>query len=67
MYADYEETKKRVLSLRKFVERSQAKKVLAHIDAVPDNFLFFYDGSENIQKNKESMAEIGIMEEGGGY
>lgn len=61
VYADYAETKKRVLSLRKFVEQSQAKKVLAHIDAVPDNFLFFNEYSENIQKNNESMAEVGIM------
>lgn len=65
VYTDYEVTKKRVLSLRKFVEQAQAKKVLAHIDAVPDNFLFFTNDSRDIQKNKESAPEVGIVMGGG--
>lgn len=50
-YKDYEVTKERVLSLRIFTEQHVEKKVLAHIDAVPDNFLFSVkgDGSEDIR------------------
>jgi len=40
IYRDYEETKKKVLSLQPYIEKTRNKKVLAHIDAVPDNFLF---------------------------
>lgn len=39
-YPDYEKTKRRVLSLRPYVERHRGQTVLTHIDAVPDNFLF---------------------------
>ena len=39
-YPDYENTKRRVLSLRSYVERHCGQTVLTHIDAVPDNFLF---------------------------
>ncbi|MEY8735952.1 phosphotransferase [Lactobacillus sp. AN1001] len=39
-YRDYEITKKNILSLRSFIERNIAQKVLSHIDANPDNFLF---------------------------
>lgn len=40
LYEDYETTKNEVLSLREFVDKHAAEKVLTHIDAVPDNFLF---------------------------
>ncbi|MCI8824624.1 MAG: NTP transferase domain-containing protein [Lachnospiraceae bacterium] len=40
IYRDYEETKKKVLSLLPYIEKNRKKKVLTHIDAVPDNFLF---------------------------
>jgi len=39
VYRDYLSTKKNVLSLRPFIEKHVVKKVLTHIDAVPDNFL----------------------------
>lgn len=39
-YPDYKETKRNVLSLRPFIEQHISEKVLTHIDAVPDNFLF---------------------------
>ncbi len=58
VHTDYGETKKRVLSLRRFVEQSQAKKVLAHIDAVPDNFLFF---DKDVQENKGDASKVEIM------
>lgn len=46
-YRDYAKTKQRVLSLRSFVEAHAQERVLTHIDAVPDNFLFIRDESGN--------------------
>jgi len=40
VYRDYEKTKRNVLSLRPYIDSHAEKKVLTHIDAVPDNFLF---------------------------
>lgn len=40
VYRDYCATKENVLSLRDYVDAHASKKVLTHIDAVPDNFLF---------------------------
>ena len=40
VYKDYEKTKRNVLSLRPYIDAHAEAKVLAHIDAVPDNFLF---------------------------
>lgn len=40
VYRDYERTKERVFALRPYIEANAAEKVLTHIDAVPDNFLF---------------------------
>ena len=40
VYRDYAETKKNVLSLKKYIDGCAKEKVLTHIDAVPDNFLF---------------------------
>lgn len=50
-YKDYTQMKRNVLSLRPFTEKYAGKKVLAHIDAVPDNFLFYTDenGKEDIR------------------
>lgn len=47
VYRDYQRTKERVLSLRPFIEARACAKVLTHIDAVPDNFLFYTDEGEN--------------------
>ena len=41
VYKDYEKTKANVLSLRPYIDAHITEKVLTHIDAVPDNFLFF--------------------------
>ena len=40
-----------MLSLKSFVEENSADKCLTHIDAVPDNFLFYEDenGDEKLQ------------------
>ncbi len=51
IYPDYLDTKEKVFSLRKYIDRLEKEKCLTHIDAVPDNFLFqgLPDGSENLQ------------------
>lgn len=51
VYRDYDKTKENVFSLRKYIEEHAEKKVLTHIDAVPDNFLFVKDrtGEESIR------------------
>ena len=40
LYQDYTITKQRVFSLKYYIEAHAEAKSLAHIDAVPDNFLF---------------------------
>lgn len=44
VYRDYLKTKEHVLSLKKYIDSHSGEKVLTHIDAVPDNFLFYEDG-----------------------
>ena len=41
LYKDYAQTKARVLSLRPFIDSQPKAWCLTHIDAVPDNFLFY--------------------------
>lgn len=51
VYRDYLQTKDHVFSLRKYIEQHQTAWCLTHIDAVPDNFLFYTDtdGKEALQ------------------
>ena len=51
VYVDYSGTKAKVLSLKGYIEKNSSKKVLSHIDSVPDNFLFVpaSDGNEEIK------------------
>ncbi len=50
IYRDYEQTKQKVLALKPFIESHIEQRVLTHIDAVPDNFLFVnIDGKEEIK------------------
>lgn len=44
VYRDYKETKKKVFLLKDYIASFEIKKVLTHIDAVPDNFLFTSSG-----------------------
>lgn len=44
-YQDYSKTKKNVQSLKHYIDSHAGEKVLAHIDAVPDNFLFIKNAS----------------------
>lgn len=49
-FNDYIQTKKNVLSLRAYIENQVTEKVLTHIDAVPDNFLFIgNNGKEEVR------------------
>ena len=51
IYEDYEKTKRDVYLLKSFIDDHIKEKVLTHIDAVPDNFLFVKDeqGKEEIR------------------
>lgn len=49
-YRDYKKTKANVLSLKSYIDMHVTNKVLTHIDAVPDNFLFIEnDGKVDIR------------------
>lgn len=43
-YADYADTKARVMGLREFIGGAAGPSALSHIDAVPSNFVFLPDG-----------------------
>lgn len=46
VYEDYNQVKENVFSLKPYIEAYAGKRVLAHIDAVPDNFLFTKEGGK---------------------
>lgn len=46
IYKDYEKTKANILSLKPYIDTHITEKVLTHIDAVPDNFLFVEKGGK---------------------
>ncbi len=46
VYKDYQKTKENVLSLKPYIDANVSEKVLTHIDAVPDNFLFCSAGRQ---------------------
>ncbi len=46
VYQDYKRTKENILSLRTYIDAHVERKILTHIDAVPDNFLFTGDSRE---------------------
>lgn len=46
VYKDYLQTKAHVMSLKSYIDSQAPKKVLTHIDAVPDNFLFSKDANQ---------------------
>ena len=51
VYRDYQNTKQNVFSLREYIENQPKTHCLTHIDAVPDNFLFYTlpDEKEGLQ------------------
>ena len=44
IYKDYRQTRENVLSLKSFIDKLDKDWCLTHIDAVPDNFLFYKTG-----------------------
>ena len=51
VFRDYEKVKAHVMSLQEYIKANVERKVLTHIDAVPDNFLFVKNalGEEEIR------------------
>ena len=50
IYRDYQLTKEHVFELKGFIEKNRTEWCLTHIDAVPDNFLFYQtDHGEELQ------------------
>lgn len=45
-YRDYQKTKEAVFQLKEYIDAQPIRRVLTHIDAVPDNFLFVRRGEE---------------------
>lgn len=54
VYRDYKKTKENIYSLKAYIEAQSREKVLTHIDAVPDNFLFI--------NNQDDGEEIYIID-----
>lgn len=55
VFKDYQETKRKVFSLKSFIESHIGQKVLTHIDAVPDNFLFYTEEKTDREGPRESL------------
>ena len=53
-YRDYQETKRKIYELKTYIDSQPKAHVLAHIDAVPDNFLFV--------KNQPGEQEIRLID-----
>lgn len=51
IYRDYYKTKQNILLLKSYINQHVSSYYLTHIDAVPDNFLFYYNdiGEEALQ------------------
>jgi len=45
-FRDYQETKENIMKLKPYLDNIEKEWVLAHIDAVPDNFLIIESGDE---------------------
>ncbi|WP_312654140.1 NTP transferase domain-containing protein [Proteiniclasticum sp.] len=57
LYKDYKDIKHNVLGLKGFIEANIQEKVLAHIDSVPDNFLFTEHGIKLIDWEYAGMQD----------
>lgn len=53
VYSNYENVKQDIFALKQFIEQHVEKEVLAHIDAVPDNFLIV---------EKEEQVDIRLID-----
>ena len=63
VFHDYEETKKHVLSLKEFIDGLDKDWCLTHIDAVPDNFLFYTPEGETEEKLQLTDWEYSGMQD----
>ena len=61
MYKDYEQTKANVFDLRSFIDGLKKDWCLTHIDAVPDNFLF-YDTEEGESLQLTDWEHAGMQD-----
>ena len=63
VYRDYKKTKENVFSLRSYVDRTDKDWCLTHIDAVPDNFLFYTpQGAEGEQLQLTDWEYSGMQD-----
>ncbi|MBQ9049180.1 MAG: NTP transferase domain-containing protein [Lachnospiraceae bacterium] len=64
IYRDYRRTKENVLGLRSYVEGIEHDWCLTHIDAVPDNFLFYgaSDGASDEQLQLTDWEYAGMQD-----
>ena len=62
-YRDYGKTKARVLALRDYIEGQPRARCLTHIDAVPDNFLFYTPAGETEERLQLTDWEYAGMQD----
>lgn len=62
-YEDYAETKEKVNSLKPFVDEVEKDWCLTHIDAVPDNFLFYTPEEKSKEKIQLTDWEYAGMQD----
>ena len=62
-YKDYQQTKENVLSLRDYINKQEKAVCLTHIDAVPDNFLFYTPEGEAEEKLQLTDWEYAGMQD----
>ncbi len=63
VYRDYAKTKEKIFSLRNFVDEAKKDWCLTHIDAVPDNFLFYKSEGEDEEKLQLTDWEYSGMQD----
>lgn len=57
VFDDYEITKKNIYELKKYIDSQPKRYTLTHIDAIPDNFLFYGDKVKMIDWEYASMQD----------
>ena len=59
MYRDYNTTKSNVLKLKNFIDSLEKDWCLTHIDAVSDNFLFYYlNNNEGARDDESELLQL---------
>ena len=62
-FKDYYDTKNKILSLREVIDNLPKQRCLTHIDAIPDNFLFYYPaGSKEEQLQLTDWEYSGMQD-----